>query len=101
MSYGQLMRYISSEKIAGVLPLDWVLHFFLGAIFTIILLKFRIRFLFVILTLAILEIIKEIFDFRSMTATYTEAILDFVVTMTFPVLLYVTRLIKEKVREDD
>lgn len=101
MSYAQIMRYISSEKIAGVLPLDWVLHFVVGAVLTIILLKLKFRLRNAVIILGILELIKEIFDFQAMTATYTEAILDYFITMAFPLMLYMARLLKEKLQDMD
>lgn len=101
MNYEQTMRFISSYKIAEIIPLDWVLHFFVGAIFTIVLLKLKFRLRNVVIILGVLELIKEIFDFQSMTATYTEAILDYIITMAFPLFLYITRLLKEKIQDMD
>lgn len=95
-SYSLTMRHISQAKLWGWLPLDSVLHFFIGMFLCLLLRWRKVSAVKAVLVVFILEIIKEIADSRAMTFTYREAFVDIVATMIFPVLMLIAGIIKKK-----
>lgn len=90
----QVFRFISSYMIAGILPLDKLLHFLFGLIITVILLKKKYTLKSVFILLLILELSKEYYDSYVMTNTLVENILDFLTTFIYPVIIYLVRKFK-------
>ena len=79
----QAFRYISTTKIFGLIPLDSVLHVVVGAILTILLIKLKIRYIYIFLILLIISVIKEIYDYPTMTFSYREAFIDTALTYAY------------------
>lgn len=70
-----LLGYISKEQVYGI-DLDIIVHFSVGMIITVFLLKFNRTNMFIILTLLILTILKELFDAQVMTYRMIDSIYD-------------------------
>jgi len=95
------LGYISNTKIAGIIPLDNVVHFLVGTIVTIIAIKFGNSLKKSTLIVIVLSLGKEIFDSFSLTNELGENIEDFLVTVAYPVLLFFARKLKSKLTEID
>ncbi|MBT3583367.1 MAG: hypothetical protein HN509_00560 [Halobacteriovoraceae bacterium] len=96
-SINQIFGYISRTKIAGVVPLDIVAHFILGILILLFCLKIlKLDFKKSFLILLALTVGKEIYDSFTLTATWEEALKDFCVTFSYPILrLGITKLMKK------
>lgn len=100
MNTEDVLRFISSYMIAGVIPLDKLLHFIFGMFFTILMLKKKQSLKNVFITLLIIEIAKETYDSSVMTNTLGENICDLLATFIYPMAIWGVRELK-KHREKD
>lgn len=91
-----VLGYISNTKIAGVIPLDIVMHLTISYTLMIILLLRKVRFIYAYLLVLFLAIGKEVFDSFSLTNTISENFKDLVVSMIFPTILMIVWKLKRK-----
>jgi len=83
---------LSSYYILGALPADTFVHFLVGAIVSVTLLKkTKLSFGKVAMVVCILALGKELYDQGVMTNTLEENIKDFSATVFYPVILYLIR----------
>lgn len=91
------LGFISNYKIAGVLPLDWTLHFIIGAIVTIICLKKGMSFFKTACLIIGMALGKEVYDyFFHLPKDYWEFVSDFFITVLYLGLLFGARKVKNK-----
>lgn len=90
-----IFRTISNTKILGILPLDLILHFIVGALLTIIGQIRKINLKWTILIILILSLIKEYLDSSTMTSSVSESLKDIATTMIYPILIFIVVKIKK------
>lgn len=95
----ELSHYITNTMIAGVLPLDSVVHALVGLIITVILLKFRFKFWWTMLVVLLAAVTKEIYDSFSLNNNYDEHLLDLLATLAYPIILSMARFLKMSISE--
>ena len=87
--------YINHTQLLGIIPLDSFLHFFLGAIISIIGLKYNYRLLYIFFFLLIIVIIKELNDYHFAYKTqYFAYLSDILASLIYIPLIAVIRKIK-------
>ena len=91
----EILKFISSHKIVGIIPLDLLLHFLVGMVWTIVGLKQRYSFKLVCLGLIAIALLKELYDYNFVYITHwSEYVSDFLVTLVYIVILFFTRKLK-------
>lgn len=94
-----LLGYISNTKIAGIIPLDIVMHLFVAYLIMVILLKCNVKIIRAYLIVLVLSLFKEVFDSFSLTNVIGENIKDLLVSMFFPTIqLLISFSMKREVR---
>lgn len=94
-----LLGYISNTKIAGIIPLDIVMHLFVAYLIMVILLKCNVKIIRAYLIVLVLSLFKEVFDSFSLTNVIGENIKDLLVSMIFPTIqLLISFSMKREVR---
>lgn len=93
---GSVQKIISTYKILGLVPLDKTLHVLIGAIVTIILRYRHISIVKILITLSVLELIKEFHDSFVLNASIVEESVDFICTLSYPLLLLFVIKVKNK-----
>lgn len=94
-----LLGYISNTKIAGIIPLDIVMHLFVAYLIMVILLKCNVKIVRAYLIVLVLSLFKEVFDSFSLTNVIGENIKDLLVSMFFPTIqLLISFSMKREVR---
>lgn len=94
--YHKVFSTISKTKLFDWLYLDTVLHFLIGLILMLLLIKkvkSPLKSFLIILTI---QLVKEIFDSFSLTASWKEALIDTAATMSYPALVIFMTHIKRK-----
>ena len=87
--------YINHTQLLGIIPLDSFLHFFLGAIISIIGLKYNYRLLYIFFFLLIIGIIKELNDYHFAYKTHYFAYLsDILASLIYIPLIAIIRKTK-------
>ena len=87
-NYSLIMKKISETKIAGVIPLDLLLHAIIGYLIYIFLKKvIKVNSVTALFFVFLIELAKEVLDSFSLTNTLLENIIDIAATMTIPVIL--------------
>lgn len=96
-SYFELQNFVDDTILWGWLPLDIPAHFFIGAAFTVILLKLKFKFRQVYMTIFVLALSKELWDyFFAGHANWIESLKDLFVTCAYPTVLAGIRKIKRQ-----
>lgn len=91
----EILRFISSYRIVGIIPLDLLLHFLVGMIWTIVGLRKDYSFKFVCIGLIIIALLKELYDYNFVYITHwSEYVSDFLVTLVYIAILFFTRKLK-------
>ena len=94
-NYARFFAPISSTLVAGV-KLDYILHFLVGAIVTILLLKLtKLQFSLIFLIVLFLELTKEFFDSFILSSTLGGHLIDIICTMLYPTAYYYIKKFKE------
>ncbi len=83
-----IQKWINEAELPGGIPLDLVLHFVIGALLAVSILKWRRRYLLMISVVGGLVFAKEIFDY-SMTgwATPLESLADIAASLLYPLFI--------------
>jgi len=93
--FGSYQNIISTYYIAGIIPLDLTLHFFVGMIWTITGLKLKFPFKFVLFGIIALAGLKELIDYSPVNPAGIEEYLgDFLVSLFYISILMLTRKVK-------
>jgi len=93
--YAKLLAPISDIVIFGPVTLDLILHFIIGALITIILLKYtKLEFFKIFLIVLLLELFKEFCDSFILTSTLKGHLVDIFATMIYPVTIGLIRRFK-------
>ena len=95
--YHTTLQSISKTKLFGWLPLDYLLHFVVGIILMVIFTKVMKSVFKAFLLLLTIQVLKEILDSFSLTATWQEALTDTALTLSYPVLVIFIVLLKRKI----
>lgn len=96
-AYFDLQHFVDDTVLWGWLPLDILAHFFVGAFFTILLLKMKFTFKQVYMTIFVLALSKELWDYFFMGhAQWAESIKDLIVSCAYPTILAGVRKLKQK-----
>ncbi len=91
-----IQNVISNYQILGWIPLDKVLHFIVGMALTLFLIRFKLRLIYILVSILALALIKEYIDSFAYTSHWLEHSLDALTSITYPVILYVIRYIRRK-----
>lgn len=83
----EIQYVISNYQVFGLLPLDKILHFFIGAIITVALRILGINPTWTLIIVAIVAMIKEAIDSYTLNNSTTEHIVDILVSVLYPALL--------------
>lgn len=95
--YFELQSFIDNTILWGWLPLDIPAHFFVGAFFTILLIKMKFKFKQVYTTILVLALSKELWDYFFMGHTqWLESCKDILVTCGYVSILAGIRKLKER-----
>lgn len=86
--------FISTYKIAEIIPLGMTLHIGISAFITIFLLKKSVKFRNVCLIVFAIGLSKEIIDSFVLNNTWQKHLLDLTYDMSYPCLLYFVRKLK-------
>jgi hypothetical protein len=95
----EIQKIISTYQIFGFIPLDKVLHVLVGMIITIVLRTFKIRMGLVFTIVFLLAVAKEINDTFVLNNTMEEHILDILVSIAYPLILWVAIIFKERTQD--
>jgi|GEM_PF-4906275 len=89
------LGFISNYKIAGVLPLDWTLHFIIGAVVTVVCLKRGMSFFRTACIIIGMALGKEFYDyFFHLPKDHMEFVSDFFITVLYLGVLFCVRKFK-------
>lgn len=94
-AYNQMLGMISKTYIFEIVPLDLVLHFFVGMIISMIVVYYKKSPLLAMIITSILAFIKEFNDYFVLESVLSEQVLDFIFTILFSVLLFLIKWIKK------
>lgn len=95
----KIQYFISNYYIFDIFPLDKTLHIIIGAILTIVLRKFGLRMKHVFAILAILCIVKELIDSKTIGSTFSESITDIVVSFFYPIIVVIIIKLKSNLNK--
>jgi hypothetical protein len=95
----EIQKIISTYQIFGFIPLDKVLHVLVGMIITIVLRTFKLRMGLVFTIVFLLAVAKEINDTFVLNNTMEEHILDILVSIAYPLILWVAIIFKERTQD--
>jgi hypothetical protein len=94
----EILGFISSYKISGVVPLDLVCHLIVGTIWTGIGVYKDIDLKSIFIGLVIIAATKEANDYLfHLPSPITEYLYDFLISFVFLVILWTTRKLKAKI----
>lgn len=95
----EIQRIISTYQIFGFIPLDKVLHVLVGMFVTVVLRLFKIRMVRVLFIVLLLAVGKELNDTYVLNNTMEEHILDILVSIAYPLILWAAVTLKERTQE--
>jgi hypothetical protein len=95
----EIQKIISTYQIFGFIPLDKVLHVLVGMIITIVLRTFKLRMGLVFTIVFLLAVAKEINDTFVLNNTMEEHILDILVSIAYPLILWVAIIFKDRTQD--
>lgn len=98
MGLYDILHYISTTKLDGFIPLDKVVHFLVGLVWTVYGLKKGYSFRKVFVGLLVIAILKEIHDYLITISPFDpiENFLDISITLLYVAVLYFVRKAKRK-----
>lgn len=79
-----LFQYVSHTTLFGFLPLDIVAHIFIGFLIFRIMIHLRFRIVTTLVTIFLLEFLKELYDSTTLVNDMTEHLKDFFFTFVYP-----------------
>ncbi len=98
--FNHFSKFVNNTKIGDTMDLDMFLHFTIGMVITIYMLKKQKSWTLVFITVFSIGLIKEIHDYILVIgATISEAISDQIATIIYPLLVYIARFIKKKLED--
>ena len=91
-----LFHFVGHTTLFGFLPLDIVAHLFVGFVIFRAMIHFRFRIGTALVTLFVLQFIKELYDSTTLVNDMTEHVKDFVVTFIYPGYFLLKRRLRKK-----
>ena len=91
-----ILSFIGTYQIFGIIPLDIVAHLIVTIALTIIILRLTKSYLLVFFVIFTLGIIKEYYDSFAMTSHILEHVKDMIVNLIYPLISFFISKIKEK-----
>lgn len=83
----KIQYLISNYQVFGVLPLDKILHFFIGAILTVGLRLMGVKPSWTLFFVTMIAVVKEVIDSYTINNSNLEHFVDILVSILYPLLL--------------
>ena len=94
-SLRDVFGFISTYKIAGIIPLDIIAHLLVGFLIMVFLLrKLNLKYHWSLLVVLIISLLKEYYDSLGPGRTMDEHLKDVLFTLVFPFIIGFIRFIK-------
>lgn len=88
LDINNILSFIGSFRLFGIIPLDIIAHLSISTIITIALRKLKSNYYSIILIISILGITKEIYDSTIVECHILEHVKDMCINITFPIISF-------------